>query len=139
MAIKKTEATKEVAMSIEQVADLFQKFATEKKEVEKKEKQYKEMLIAYAKENIDKFDGNLLKFPNGVYVEQRGKLKSSYNEAEISLEWIRNYVNNGGSETISIKFDDKKISELNSREAWKLLQAIDYDVCHETTYAAYAK
>jgi len=141
MAIKKKEATNEVAgMSIEQVADLFQKFAIEKKEIEKKEKQYKEMIIAYAEEHAEKFDGKTLKFPNGVYVEQREKLKASFDEGEITPEWIRDYVHHGGSETISVKFDDKKIAnELKNKKAIELLQAIDYEVIYETTYAAYAK
>ena len=141
MAIKKNVATTEVAgMSIEQVADLFQKYAIEKKEVEKKEKQYKEMLIAYAEENPEKFDGKLLKFSNGVYVEQRERLKSSFDEDEITPEWIRDFVKNGGGDVISVKFDDKKIvNELKYEMAIDLLSDINYEVLSEKTYAAYAK
>lgn len=141
MAIKRKVATTEVAeMSIENVADLFQKFAIEKKEVEKKEKQYKEILIAYAETHAEKFEGKMLKFPNGVYVEQRERLKSSFDEDAITPEWIRDYVHHGGSETISVKFDDKKIAnELKSETAIELLQSIDYEASYETTYAAYAK
>ena len=140
MAIKKKAATTEVAeMSIEQAADLFQKFAVEKKEIEKKEKQYKEILIAYAGNNPEKFDGKLLKFPNGVYVEQREKMKSSFDEEAMNIEWLQNYVSNGGEETISVKFDDKKVVNLKDKKVLELLRAIDYEVCYETTYAAYAK
>ena len=49
-------------------------------------------------------------------------------------------MHHGGSETISVKFDDKKIAnELKNKKAIELLQAIDYEVIYETTYAAYAK
>ena len=141
MAIKKKVATSEVAeMNIEQVADLFQKFALEKKESEKKEKQYKEILIAYAEKNPDKFDGKTLKFENGVYVEQRESLKATFDEDKISPEWIQDYVRYGGGETISVKFDNKKIAnDLKNEKAIELLRVVDYEATCETTFAAYAK
>lgn len=141
MAIKKKLATSEVAeINIGQVADLFQKYALEKKETEKKEKQYKEILIAYAEKNPEKFDGKTLKFDNGVYIEQRESIKSTFDEDKICPEWIHDYVRYGGSETISIKFDNKKIvNDIKNEKALELLHAIDYEVTCETTFAAYAK
>jgi len=140
MAIKKKVATSEVAeINIEQAADLFQKYALEKKEIEKKEKQYKEMLIAYCEKHPEKFEGKTLKFPNGVYVEQREKLSATYNDEAISTEWIQDFVRYGGGDAISVKFDDKKVVKMNRKEILDLLYAIEYEVSYDTTYAAYAK
>jgi len=139
MSIKKKVATEVAEMKIEEVAELFQKHATEKKAAEEKEKQYKKLLIEYAELHKDEFDGKTLKFPNGVYVEERERIKSHYDEDLLSVQWINDFVNNGGDDAISIKFDDKKIANGLSANAEKLLAKIDYEIEYETTYAAYAK
>ncbi|MCL2131270.1 MAG: hypothetical protein FWH36_02255 [Lentimicrobiaceae bacterium] len=139
MAIKKQAATEVAEMKIEEVAELFQKYATEKKSVEEKEKQYKKMLIEYAELHPKEFDGKTLKFPNGVYVEERERMKSNYNEDDVTVSWIDNFVKSGGENAISIKFDDKKIASGLDAKAEELLAQIDYEILYETTYAAYAK
>jgi len=139
MAIKQKVATEVAEMKIDEVAELFQKHATERKAAEEKEKQYKKLLIEYAELHKDEFDGKTLKFPNGVYVEERERMKSYYNEDEVTVLWINDFVKNGGGDAISIKFDDKKIANGLDDKAEKLLEKIDYEIEYETTYAAYAK
>lgn len=132
MAVKKSAEAPSAAINIEQMADLYLKYYNEKKELEKKEKAAKDALLLYAKNNTAKFEGSALKFSNGVYIERRFRTTSSYDESKIHICWISELVDEGHGELIDIKFDDKKLSEM---EVPDLFNEIDYKLETKESFA----
>lgn len=136
MALKK-KVEAQPTLNIEQVRDLFIKFNRERVEAEKQEKAYKEQLIGWVKSHPEAVKDNKADLGCGVTVEIRERLKGSWDEGAMDMEWLGDFVGEPGcAEAVSVKLDEKMLKDgVSTERARQLLEEIAYMVEVVPTYA----
>lgn len=137
MALKKKKEEAPASLNIEQAAALFIRYYNEKKEAEKNEKRYKEMLVEHVKQHPELVNDGKAELPDGVVVELRRRLKGSYDEDKMSMDWLNDFVDEPGcAEAVTIKLDEKVLlAGVETDRARQLLEDIAFMVEENETYA----
>lgn len=136
MALKK-KVEAQPTINIEQVRDLFIKFNRERTEAEKQEKAYKEQLVNWVKQHPELVKDNKADLGCGVAVEIRERLKGSWDEEEMSMLWLNQFIDEPGcAEAVTIKLDEKVLKDgVPTERGQKLLEEIAYTIEVTPTYA----
>lgn len=137
MALKKKKEEAPASLNIEQVRDLYLKFNRERTEAEKQEKVYKEKLVEWVKQHPELVKDNKADLGCGVTVEIRERLKGSWDENELSMLWLNQFIDEPGcAEAVTIKLDEKVLKDgVPTDRARQLLEEIAYTIEVTPTYA----
>lgn len=135
------DALDTVNISIDEVAELYKSAAEQQKVIDEKVKKYKEQLIEYGNEHQEEWTKDGLAFDNGVRLIKKVTNKQQYDEDEIDVMWLENFINLASGSCVKISFDQKKIEKAaNGNNAVRhLLDLIDYKVEPVETVAVLLK
>lgn len=117
-------------------AESYQTLDRQIKNLQSKQKQYKDTLLKYAEDNKANFDAAFqLKFPNGTYISQRVKdvIEGNKEAKKQLLEEIED-------EFIKKELDEKRIIDEAPKDTRlrKLLTKLDVKITPKETFAIYA-
>ncbi|TWP30537.1 hypothetical protein ETU08_01895 [Apibacter muscae] len=117
-------------------AESYQELDRQIKDLQSKQKQFKDTLLKYAEENKSDFDAAFqLKFPNGTYVSQRVKdvIEGSKDAKKQLLDEIE-------YEFIKTELDEKLIINEAPKDTRlrKLLTKLGIKITQKETFAIYA-
>lgn len=117
-------------------AENYQKLDRQIKDLQSKQKQFKDTLLKYAEEHKSEFDASFqLKFPNGTYISQRVK-----DVIEGSKEAKNKLLEEVDTEFIQPELCEKLIIDEASRNSRlrKLLTKLGIKITQKETLAIYA-
>lgn len=122
----KTQSGLSKELSIDELTALYVQFYDKMKEAKMNADRYKALLVAYAQENSDQFNGNVLTLSNGVKIERRTQLKAEFAKEKVTLKWLEQLIDEGFGELIEVKFTDKEIASSKSSTLIQLMGHINY-------------
>jgi len=105
------ESAKEVQMTIQEVAELYKSAAEQAKELDEKVKKYKEQLLQYGNDHQDEWTKDGLTFDNGVRLIKKQTMKQFYEEDNIDIDWLEEFIGIASGSCVKIGFDQKKIEK----------------------------
>jgi hypothetical protein len=135
--MKKSSSKKEATITIEEVAQLYKHFSFIAKENMEAAAPYKADLLAYAAEHPESFDGNTLKFANGVRVELRESEKPKWDNDAVSYEWVGEAIDADLCDALILSINAKGLPKKPTIEQKILLREIGFKVEQVQTYAVY--
>ncbi len=113
-------------LTIDELTALYVQFNSKMKEAKANVDRYKALLVAYAQENEDQFNGSLLTLSNGVKIERRLQLKAEFAKEKVTLKWLEQLIDEGFGELVEVKFADKEVASSKSTPLSQLMGHIDY-------------
>jgi hypothetical protein len=134
-SVKTAQKAAKKELAIEEITQLFKTFANAEKTAKESAEPYRKMILDYAVENQDEFDGKTLKLPNGVRVEIRVTEKASFNDDACTVEWLHRAITEGLGDAISVKIDNKVIGDFHTVPVQRLLKEIGYQTVEKESYA----
>ncbi|MDR2286956.1 MAG: host-nuclease inhibitor Gam family protein [Prevotellaceae bacterium] len=132
---KESPKTGKKSLTIEEITQLYRTYADAEKTAKESAEPYRKLILDYAREHPDKFDGRTLKLPNGVRVEIRVTEKSEFDEGKVSLEWLSDAIDAGLGDAVSVKIDGKALGTKLDKSQNALLKKIGYATVEKETYA----
>lgn len=113
-------------LTIDELTALYVQFNDKMKEAKANVDRYKGLLVAYAQENNNQFQGNLLTLSNGVKIERRTQLKAEFAKEKVTLKWLEQLIDEGFGELVEVKFADKELVASKSTTLNQLMGYINY-------------
>ncbi len=114
-------------LTIDELTALYVQFNDKMKEAKVNVDRYKALLVAYAQENNNQFQGNLLTLSNGVKIERRTQLKAEFAKEKVTLKWLEQLIDEGFGELVEVKFADKEVAASKSSILNQLMGCVDYN------------
>lgn len=124
------QTAQEVNLSIDEVAELYKSAAEQQKEIDEKVKKYKEQLIQYGNDHQEEWTKDGLAFDNGVRLIKKVTNKQFYDEDNIDIDWLEEFIGIASGSCVKIGFDQKKLQKAmdNNFEVERHLESISYRV-----------